>query len=431
MARKEPIGRSCPGCARRKTGADGAAPLGPASIQSKLENDLRFSSFVDRIAGEGAEAWKIHDAARQAKARGEDILMLSIGDPDFATPTPICDAAIAAIRAGDTHYTDMAGRERLRDGIVRRHNLLSGLNFDADNVLILSGAQCALFSTALCIAGAGEEVIILDPAYVTYEAVVRASGARLVRVAQPAETGFRPDFAAIEAAITGQTRAMLITNPNNPTGVVMTQAELEGIADIARRHDLWVVSDEVYGDLVFEGRHHAIAGLPGMAERTVTVGSLSKSHAMTGWRVGWAIGPKPLMTHLDNLALAMLYGSPGFIQEAAIAAIDAGESVVADMRDTYRRRRDRAIEALSGVQGLRCAIPQSGMFLMADIRGLGITSSAFAWGLLREQGVSVLDASPFGACAQGHIRMSFTLSEAQTSEACRRIAAYAQALETV
>lgn len=385
---------------------------------------MRFSSFVERIAGEGSEAWEIHKAAGQEKSRGEDILMLSIGDPDFSTPAPICDAAVSAIRDGDTHYTDMAGRAALRERIVERHNRRTGHDATIDNVIVLAGAQCSLFSVCQCIAETGDEIIILDPAYVTYEAVVRASGATLVRVPQPADTGFRPDPAAIEAAVTSRTRAILIANPNNPTGVVLTPDELNAIADIARRHDLWIVSDEVYGDLVFAGEHHTIAGLPGMRERTITISSLSKSHAMTGWRVGWAIAPKPLISHMNNLALAMLYGLPGFIQEAAIAAFDAGENVVTDMRETYRRRRDCAYDILGGVNGIGCRKPDAGMFLMVDVRALGLSASDFAWGLLESKGVSVLDASPFGTCAAGHIRLSFTLSEQQTREACRRIVEY-------
>lgn len=391
---------------------------------------MRFSSFVERIAGEGAEAWEIHKAASLAKSRGEDILMLSIGDPDFSTPEPICDAAVSSIRGGDTHYTDMAGRAALRERIIERYNRRTDHDATIDNVIVLAGAQCSLFSACQCIAEAGDEIIILDPAYVTYEAVVRASGASLVRVPQPASTGFRPDPRAIEAAVTPRTRAILIANPNNPTGVVMTRAELTAIADIARRHDLWIVSDEVYGDLVFSGEHHAIAGLPGMRERTITISSLSKSHAMTGWRVGWAIAPEPLISHMNNLALAMLYGLPGFIQEAAIAAFDAGEDVVTDMRETYRRRRDCAFDILSGINGIGCSKPDAGMFLMVDVRDLGLPASEFAWGLLKNKGVSVLDASPFGNCSKGHIRLSFTLSEEQTRDACQRLVEYIRDFST-
>ncbi|MEM8812492.1 MAG: aminotransferase class I/II-fold pyridoxal phosphate-dependent enzyme [Pseudomonadota bacterium] len=389
---------------------------------------MRFASLVDRVAGEGAEAWKIHDAARRALDDGEDILMLSVGDPDFPTPEPISAAAIAALKSGDTHYTGVSGRRGLRRRIAEFMAQEVGQPYTEDNVIVLAGAQCALFSSIQCLAEAGDEVIILDPAYVTYEALVRATGATLVRVAQPPDTGFRPDVSAIKAAITPRTRAIIMTNPNNPTGVVMTRPELEGIASLAREHNLWVVSDEVYGDLVFEGQHLPIAALPGMAERTVTVSSLSKSHAMTGWRVGWAVGPSELIAHLGNLALAMLYGLPGFIQAGAEMAFEDDVKVVDPMRETYRQRRNVAMDALSGIPGLRFEKPQAGMFLMVDIRALGIEPSEFAWGLFNAKGVSVLDAAPFGACAKGHIRLSFTLDETQTTEACRRIADYVRNL---
>ncbi|MEM1045677.1 MAG: aminotransferase class I/II-fold pyridoxal phosphate-dependent enzyme [Pseudomonadota bacterium] len=389
---------------------------------------MHLSSMVDRVAGQGARAWEIHEAARKALEAGEDILMLSIGDPDFPTPDVICDAAIDAMRAGDTHYTEIAGRRSLRTRIADRHSKRTGISCSADNVIVLSGAQCALFSAMACLAEAGDEVIVLDPAYVTYEAVVRASGARMVRVQQPAETGFRPDIAAIESAISNRTKVILLTNPNNPTGVIFNAAEIEAIADIARRHDLWVVSDEVYSDLVFEGRHLSIAALPGMAGRTVTVDSLSKSHAMTGWRTGWAIAPESLVAAMENLALAMLYGLPGFIQTGAETALASGDSIVAAMRDTYRRRRDCAVEALSPLHALRFSPPQAGMFLMIDVRQTGLSATDFSWGLLRAEGVSVLDAAPFGRCAEGHIRVSFTLDEARTSQACQRIANYLQSV---
>lgn len=385
---------------------------------------MHLSSMVDRVAGQGAQAWEIHEAAREALEAGQDILMLSIGDPDFPTPDVICDAAINAMRAGDTHYTEIAGRRSLRKRIADRHTRRTGLSCGADNVIVLAGAQCALFSTMACLAEAGDEVIVLDPAYVTYEAVIRASGARMVRVQQPAESGFRPDIAAIEAAVSSRTKVLLLTNPNNPTGVVLNAAELDAIADIARRHDLWVVSDEVYSDLVFEGRHLSIAALPGMAERTVTVDSLSKSHAMTGWRTGWAVAPESVIAAVENLALAMLYGLPGFVQTGAEAALASGETIVTAMRDTYRARRDCAVSALKPLQSLRFSPPQAGMFLMVDVRQTGLTATDFSWGLLRAEGVSVLDAAPFGRCAAGHVRVSFTLDEARTSQACQRIANY-------
>ena len=382
---------------------------------------MYFSPLVERIGGDGADAWEIHRAAIAAYARGEDVLVMSVGDPDFATPEPISEAAIAALRAGDTHYTEWIGRTELRAQIAAAHQERSGVPTNADNVIVLAGAQCGLFSAAQCIGTFGDEMIVLDPSYVTYEATIRACGADIVR-AQPIDDGrFRPDSAAIAAAITARTKAIFFATPNNPTGVAYNQAELEDIAELARQHDLWIVSDEVYADLLFEGEHCSVAGLPGMAERTVTISSLSKSHAMAGWRSGWVIAPVELTNHLSNLSLCMLYGLPGFVQAAAVSALRDGAAAVAQMREIYRRRRDLVIGALSEQLGDVCRIPQAGMFLLMDIRATGMSGGEFCRALYRDCGVSVLDASAFGASATGFVRLSFTLDEARLVEGCRRI----------
>jgi arginine:pyruvate transaminase len=209
----------------------------------------------------------------------------------------------------------------------------------------------------------------------------------------------------------------------------MPRADLERIAQLAVLHDLWVVSDEVYADLTFEREHVSIASLDGMAERTVTLGSLSKSHAMPGWRVGWAIGPKTLMEHLGRLALCMLYGLPGFVQQAALTAIENKAQIVADMREIYRRRRDLVFARLSQVPGLRCLLPEAGMFMMVDITGTGLSTVDFTWQLFRSQGVSLLDASAFGETANGYVRLGFVVDEKRLAQACDRIAAFVAGLD--
>lgn len=391
---------------------------------------MRFSPRVERISGKGAAAWAIHSEAIAAQRAGADIIVLSIGDPDFATPAPIIDTAVAAMRAGDTHYSDIQGRLALRQAIARDHHESGGAEVGPENVIVLAGAQNALFSASLCLFEPGDEVIVLDPMYVTYEATIRVSGASLVPVAPVPESGFRPDPRAIERAVTLNTRAILFANPSNPSGVAMTRDELEAIAAIARRHDLWVISDEVYASLTFDAPHISIAALPGMAERTVTVGSLSKSQAMTGWRCGWIVGPEPLIVHADRLSLCMLYGLPGFIQEAAVTALTTARGEMLAMRDIYRRRRDLVHQALAGVPGLSALKPQAGMFLMVDVRNTGLTASEFAWGLLREQGVSVLDASAFGTSAAGFVRVSYSLSDVELIEGCARIERFVAELAT-
>jgi arginine:pyruvate transaminase len=386
---------------------------------------MRFSALVDRIAGEATDAWDLHFAATEARRRGEDVIILTIGDPDFATPGRFTDTGIAALRGGDTHYSDMDGRPKLRAAIASRFERQSGLAVGPQNVIVTAGAQNALYSAAQCIAGPGDEIIALDPTYVTYDAVIRGTGAMLVQSPQPAAMDFRVDLETLARRITPKTRAIFYASPNNPTGATMGRDELEGIAQLAKRHDLWVVADEVYADLTFDRPHISIASLPDMAERTVTISSVSKSHAMTGWRSGWAIAPVKLVKHMTNLAIAMHYGLPGFIQEAAYVAITEGDSEVARMGEIYRRRRDLMLKTLAGVPGLRCLKPEAGMFMMVDVSGSGLSAKDYAWKLFEATGVATLDAAPFGPSARGFLRVAFTISEAELEEAARRVRRFA------
>lgn len=392
---------------------------------------MNFSSRAGQIAGEGAAAWRIHERAMQARARGEDVLVLSVGDPDLATPAPIVERAGRAMRAGDTHYTNCAGELPLRRAIARHFSSHGGWAAGEENVCVVSGAQNGLFFASMLLLDPGDEVIMLRPGYVTYEATIRVSGAVPVEVNTRAEDGFRPDPRAIEAAVTPRTRALFLTTPNNPTGVVLDESELTAIADIARRHDLWVVSDEVYGRLAFDAPHRSIAALPGMAGRTITVSSLSKSHAMTGWRCGWMIAPAELIEHAANLALCVLYGLPGFVQQAALLALEHGDEITERFRRIYRHRRDLVVERLGDVPDIRVLTPQAGMFAMVDIRATGLSSHDFAWRLLADQGVSVLDGSAFGSSAAGYLRLSYTLDDNRLDDACRRIDAFCRRLRTI
>jgi arginine:pyruvate transaminase len=389
---------------------------------------MKYASLVERLQGKRTSAWEIHHAAQVARARGEDVIVLSVGDPDFATPEPIVERAVEALRAGDTHYTAVVGREPLRAAIAQEHTRTSGRTVGAENVMLCAGAQNGIFASSLCLCESGDEVIVPEPLYLTYEACVRSSGATLVPVPVDPARGFHLDCDALAAAITPRTKAIFFATPCNPTGVVMPRADLERIAQLAREHDLWVLSDEVYADLTFEREHISIASLDGMAERTVTIASLSKSHAMAGWRVGWVIGPEALIGHLGRLALCMLYGLPGFIQEAALTAFEQKAQIVAEMREVYQRRRDIVYERLSRVPGLRCLLPEAGMFMMVDVSGCGLDTVDFTWQLFGAQGVSLLDASAFGETANGFVRLGFVVEESRLAEACDRIAAFVGSL---
>ncbi|MCF6273831.1 MAG: aminotransferase class I/II-fold pyridoxal phosphate-dependent enzyme [Rhodobacteraceae bacterium] len=390
---------------------------------------MRFSPLTKRLSGDGANAWAIHSEALTALAHGKDVIVMSVGDSEFDTPASIVDACISALRAGDTHYTPVVGRARLRKAIARNHQQKTGNPTTAENVISSSGCQNALFNAAQIVLSPGDEVIIFEPMYVTYEAAFQAPGATIIPVPCPAELGFRPDLAAFRAAITDKTVAVVFANPVNPTGVVFPPEDLEVIAEIARQNDLWVIADEVYADLVFEGVHISIAALEGMAARTITVSSLSKSHAMTGWRSGWAIAPKALVLEMEKLALCSTYGLPGFIQEAAAFALENRLEEVAEMRNAFMRRRDLVFSALQAAPGLDCWPAQAGMFLIVDVQKTGLTSEEFVSRLYGETGVSVLNGTTFGPSTAGTVRISFALPEDILLEGCARIQAFTARLE--
>jgi len=389
---------------------------------------MRFSTLTDRVKGGAADAWDQHYLAKQASERGEDVIILSVGDPDFATPQAVIDRALQAMQEGDTHYTSIQGHAELREAIAARHRAASGQAIDADNVITTSGAQNALFACSLCLLDAGDEAIVLQPMYVTYEATVKASGATLVPVVLDPENGFRLSREALLGAVSERTRAIFYASPSNPTGVALNREELELIAEIAQHHDLWVVADEVYSDFMYSGEFHHIASLPGMSERVVTIGSLSKSYAMSGWRVGWAIASPELIANLDKLALCMLYGLPGFIQQAGAHALQHCEDDLARMREAYRRRRDMLYEAFNAMPGLEPLLPDAGMFMMVNVLGSGLSAPDFVRELYRASGVSVLDATAFGASAAGYVRVSCTVGDADLQRACERIKSFLEAL---
>jgi len=380
---------------------------------------MRYSSLVGRIAGDGADAWRTHHEARLARERGEDVILLSVGDPELDSPAPVIQRAIECLQSGDTHYTAATGREPLRAAVAALHAARTGQTIGADQVVFTSGAQNALFAASLCVAGPGDEVIAFEPLYPTYPATIEVSGARLVRVPAAAANGFRLRHEALLAAVSPRTRAIFFATPNNPSGVVLSEADLEVIAELARRHSLWVVADEVYAGLGAEGR------VPGLAarlpDRVITIGSLSKSHAMTGWRAGWLIGPPDLVGHVESLIMCMLFGLPGFIQEAALVALQSAGPAEAIMREFCATRRDLLLEGLRGAPGIVCSAPDAGMFMLVDVRATGMSGYEFMRGLYESERVSVLDGGAFGAGTRGFVRVFFGTDPAALIEACRRI----------
>ena len=378
---------------------------------------MKFSPLTQRIGGDGADAWLTHYQAVAARERGEDVIVLSVGDPDLETPAPVIERAIAQLRGGDTHYVPAAGRPALRAAIARAHTARCGQAVTAANVVYLAGAQNALFAASLLLAGPGDEVVTFEPMYPTYPATLEASGARLVPA--PAGRGLRPDLKALAALITARTRALFWASPNNPSGVVLDEAELGVIGELARRHDLWLVIDEVYAGLAPEGRVPSLAAL--LPERVVTLGSLSKSHAMTGWRAGWMVGPEELAQRAELLAMCMLFGLPGFVQEAAITALAGAAQAEARIRDFCRARQARFTAGLHGIARLRPIEPQAGMFMLLDVSGLGLSGAEFARRLYASQRVSVMDGAAFGRATADCVRVCFATDEASLDAACARL----------
>ena len=386
---------------------------------------MKYAERTERIGGDGAQAWEVHEMAIKRQQMGLPVTILSVGDPDFDTPKIITEAAIDSLRKGRTHYAPIQGDPELRDLIAAQHSQKTGEQVTGEQVTVLAGAQCGLFCASLCLFNPGEQVIVPEPMYVTYEAVFGAAGAEVVPIRTGPERNFLPLASDIRAAIGPRTRAIFLNSPNNPTGACIPEDQLREIARICVDHDLWLISDEVYGTLVYEGEHISPAGLPGMAGRTITVNSLSKSHAMTGWRLGWLVGPKEMSDHVGNLALSMLYGCPPFVQDAAKQAFMGNLQEESDMKRGYEERRMAVHETLADCPALRCQLPQGGMFFMLDVRPTGLSSQEFSHRLFEERHISVLAGDAFGESTKGHVRLSLALPPEKLADACRIIADFA------
>jgi arginine:pyruvate transaminase len=389
---------------------------------------MHFPSRVSRIASKGASAWKIHHEARRRQAAGQDVILLTVGNPDLAPPSGVIDATVESLRQGRTGYAPIAGYPEVRAAIAARFARRTGQPCTADNVVAVPGAQAGLFCALQCLAEPGDEVIIGEPMYATYEAAAGAAGAAVITVPLKPETGFHFDLDALARAVTPRTRVLWINSPNNPTGAVMTRQEVEAAAELCRRHDLWLLSDEVYADFAFARPHFSPWALPGMDQRTVVVSSLSKSHAIPGFRFGWIIGPAEITKHLSNLLLCMLYGGPPFIQDGVLAALRGDLPEVAAAREAYRHRAALLTRVLAGAPDCNALLPEGGMFVLFDILRTRRSAEDFAYGLLEEENVAVMPCDGFGPGAVGYLRISLASPEASLEEAGHRIVRYARKL---
>ncbi len=378
--------------------------------------------LASRMASIGTEtAFEAAARARALEATGRSVVHLEIGEPDFDTPVNIREAAKRAIDAGKTHYPPFPGIPDLRDAIAADSAKRRGFAPDPQNVFVTVGGKGVMYYAILALVDPGDEVIVPDPGYPIYESVTRFVGGTPVPIGIRQENEFRLDPDELASLVTPRTKLIVINSPANPTGGVLTRGDLEKIAAIAIEHDIAVLSDEIYSRILYEGEHVSIAALPGMAERTIVLDGFSKTFAMTGWRLGYAIVPSWLGHGFGRLIINSVSGATTFAQVGAVEAISGPQDAVDAMVEEFRARRDLVVDGLNAIPGVRCLRPAGAFYVFPEISGTGLTGVELADRLLNEAGVSVLAGTAFGGVGVNHIRLSYATSRENIVEALRRM----------
>jgi aspartate aminotransferase len=382
---------------------------------------IRFAERMSRLGTEGA--FEVLAKARRLEAQGKRIVHLEIGEPDFATPDNIVEAGISAMQNGYTHYTPASGIFEAREAVAGFVSRTLKTEVDPTEVVLVPGSKNVLLFTLLACIEPGDEVILPDPGYPAYASQVSFIGAVPKTVTLREDSGFRMDLDELASLVTPKTRMLIVNTPQNPTGGVLTEEDVKFVCDLAHKHDLLVVSDEIYSQLVYGFQHVSPLSHPGMRERTVLMDGLSKSYAMTGWRLGYAVAPKALAAKLDQLMINSSSCAAGFTQMAAIEALSAPESehAVARMVKVFEHRRNLVVDGLNEIQGMRCARPQGSFYVFPNIEGTGFDEHDLSDRLLAEAGVAVLPGTAFGHAGKGFIRLAYTQSEDELKLGLERI----------
>jgi aspartate aminotransferase len=379
---------------------------------------MRTAPRLDTLGTE--QAYVVLDAARRLEAQGHTVVHLEIGEPDMPTPPHVVEAGVRALREGRTRYALAAGVPELRDAIARSL-ALRGVRATAENVVVTPGAKPALFCTALALIAPGDEVLCPDPGFPIYESIVRFTGGRPVYYPLDERRDFAPHVEAIAGRITPRTRVLILNLPHNPTGGVAAARDLAALAELAQRHDLWVIADEVYGQIRYEGSRDSIAALPGMADRTLIVDGFSKGYSMTGWRLGYAVMPASLTDKMTTLLINNVSCTATFVQYAGIAALDGPQEPVTRMVAGLKAKRDLLVRGLNAIDGIRCASPAGAFYCFPDISGVlertGLTCDSFAGRLLAEQHTAVLSGTAFGPGGEGHLRLCYATGREELERA--------------
>jgi len=361
--------------------------------------------------------------AGELKRQGHDVLDFSAGQPDFPTPEPVKQAGIDAIRDNQTRYTANSGMVELRESIVRRMRRDRDLGYDPGQVLVSPGAKASLYFAFLTLIDPGDEVLVPAPYWVSYPEQVRLAGGVPVFVPCRGEDGFRLDPERLEAAITSKTKALILNDPSNPTGASHSVEQLRPIADLCVKHGLWVVADEIYSRLLYDGRRFASVATLGddVRERTVIVDGMSKAWSMTGWRVGWAAGPVEVISAMAKLQSHSTSNVTSISQFASVAALDDGDEELERRVEAFQRRRDRMVERLTAIEGVSCTTPEGAFYVLPDWSARMQDDVALAEYLLQEARVATVPGSAFGA--PGHLRFSYPVSRERIDEGLDRIEA--------
>ena len=383
-----------------------------------------------RMGSLGTEsAFEVAARARALEAEGRSIVHLQLGEPDFDTPAHAREAAKRALDDGQTHYAPFAGIPALREAIAADVSARKGFHADPSQVFVTIGGKGVMLYAILGLIDPGDEVIVPDPGYPIYESLTRFVGATAVSIPIRMAHDFRLDVDELGSLVTPRTRLLFINSPANPTGGVLTGGDLEAIAALAIRHDLWVVADEIYGRILYDGAEHvSIASLPGMAERTIVLDGFSKTFAMTGWRLGYAVVPPSLVETYGQLIINTVSCAPTFAQIGAVAALTGPQDDVDAMVVEFRARRDLIVAGLNEIPGIRCATPVGAFYAFPDVSGTGLSGADLAERLLHEAGVCVLAGTAFGGHGRDHIRISYATSRSNLTEGLVRIRGFVDGL---
>jgi arginine:pyruvate transaminase len=387
----------------------------------------RFSALTERLGGDTSGVWAVHERACALQAAGEEVYLLSVGDPDLPTLPSTVAHAIDSLREGRTHYAPGAGERRLREVIAGIEERSAGRPCNPDDIIVFPGATNAIYGVMSCLLDPGDEVIVAEPMYIGYRGLFAALGAKVVPVALEVSNGFKLNLERLTAAITDQTRVVFVNTPGNPAGNMIPADQLRTLADLCSKRDNWLVSDEVYSMITFEGRHVSLRTAAERLENVVVIDGLSKSHAMTGWRLGWVVTHQRLVEHLLQFFSSTVFGCSQFVQDAAAFALQNDEEYMAEVRSEYKNRRDFVCDRIASIPLLDCAKPEAGMFVMLDVHGLKTDGMAFAEDLLEEQRVSVLPGAGFGSSTRDYVRLSLAQPLSCLEESMNRIERFANA----